>query len=457
MPTTVPPKSTPSQFSVLPDIGKLSYNTVVWQTLYHSKVTINEIEDIANRTIKYKEVNIYVEGLVTLPDGAPTIDAQMALIIRLLSEDGAELHYEGKGLGTVVVNAPGGTLKDVAWGPKTKVIDFQPLGASRSALVTWQCTTCLPVQENIGLGNRQTGPVLQFNEESSISYDEDGYSSITIKGTLEIPLTRVRPGVRTLERTVDDFRQRFMLRVSDTIDLLRFRVTRRDFNFSRDKRTMEWSFAAEELPRMGLPPFAMGARGQMSVRNWKESPAVGPKWKCQLSITYAIRKDVTPRQAYAAFISFLNFRMKSSEGVKATEIKEVREPAGRLNERAFGIPGIVKFVIQRGQEVNELKKARVITNCTSQLLAFGFDEGVHLDSRKITFHAVWFLVAPFSHMLQACGIWQFDSTGEGGFASAVGGNFWKATVKDISGWKSWLQNRLDPTADIIVDFGLDNA
>jgi hypothetical protein len=67
------------------------------------------------------------------------------------------------------------------------------------------------------------------------------------------------------------------------------------------------------------------------------------------------------------------------------------------------------------------------------------------------------LIVNFDSLLLASGIWQYDSTGEGGDASAVGGQFWKASIKDISGWKSWLQNRLDPAADIIVDFGLPGA
>ena len=57
----------------------------------------------ANRTVKYDEWRISVEGYVTLPDFATNIDSTMLTLRRLLDAPAGMLVYQGKGLGNVTV------------------------------------------------------------------------------------------------------------------------------------------------------------------------------------------------------------------------------------------------------------------------------------------------------------------------------------------------------------------
>ncbi len=71
---------------------------------------------------------------------------------------------------------------------------------------------------------------------------------------------------------------------------------------------------------------------------------------------------------------------------------------------------------------------------------------MYLDSRTITFEASWKLLTSLSHILIASGVWRW-------FKGTLGGNLWSASVRDISGWKGNLANKLDPSADVVVDMG----
>ncbi len=76
---------------------------------------------------------------------------------------------------------------------------------------------------------------------------------------------------------------------------------------------------------------------------------------------------------------------------------------------------------------------------------FTIDEGLYLDSKSITFSAAWLLTATFATIVSATGIWKRPAD--------VGDNTWAASMQGIVGWKSWLANRIDPAADVIVDMG----
>ncbi len=474
-----------------PDVGQLAYNGVVFNCLFKSKVTGRAVKDMAVRTVKYVEWTIEVDGVVTLDTNQTTIDNQMTSIKFLLNQQAGILTYRGRGLGQVVVNTPGGALRDVAWGPKPEVLDFQPLGASRSALVKWTVTTCLPVLKepkplpppgpaggvvvdtNLVIGDLvaqdipapvlNTPPVIQFNEETTISYDDEGYSTLSIKGTLEVPLTRNSVNDRSVPGTVDNFRHKFMDQVANNIDLRRFRIPKRTFNESRDKRTLEWEFVAEELPPMPLPPGAASARGRYTVRPFKDGPSV-LKWVCSLTCTYTIRADQPRWVAWWAFISLMKFRMAQSElgfypdtlptdnGDQNPATPPPPQPPGDSPLVEFA-KSPIRFFYRRtfgkkaedggGAPAAQPQQVRAIP------IHFGFDEGLYLDSKTVTFEASWILFTSFSHLLLASGIW----TAQSSFSHEAGRKLWAQSVRNIAGWQGVLANRQVASQDVIVDLG----
>ena len=106
---------------------------------------------------------------------------------------------------------------------------------------------------------------------------------LSIRGTLEIATARAAAGVRTLTATVDDHPEILDNMIQPSIDLTRFRVAAREFNVSRDKRTLDWELRAEELPPMSQPAVRPKARGRFTARNTNIGMA---KWKCSLKCTY---------------------------------------------------------------------------------------------------------------------------------------------------------------------------
>lgn len=435
--------------SILPDVGTLSYNGCVFSPYFVTSVNGVAVQDNANWTVKYMEFTLTVEGYVTLGDDDDTIDDAMEEILVRLSKQAGQLIYQGRGFADLVVNQPGGVVQDVAWGPIPKVIDFQPLGAGRSAKVKWTVTTRIP--EATGVGGR-LGPVLQFNEETTVKYDSDGFSSLSIKGTLEVPLTRATVNTRTMTRTVDDFRQQFLNGIVSVggggIDLTRFRVTERDFNISRDKRTMEWSFAAEEIPYQGFPPGITDADGTFDLK--KASAGIGlMNWLCTMRCTYTVANNQARRLAWVSFLALMQIRMGQS--VNATIPVNAPQQNPNILAQAFGainptFTNIASLLRQYRQYMAAQQPALNNGNKKAWIIDFGLSEGLYRGSKRITFTVTWRLISTLAQVLQTSGVWQ-----QSGLEKNK--RNWAIAMQSISGSQSWLANRLDPNAQAIIDFG----
>ncbi len=439
----------------LPDVGRLTYNTVDFDCLYTSTLSGRPVPDAAGRTFKGVEWTIAVEGVVTvLPtdNEVGDMDNRIDNIKRLLEQPAGYLIFQGKGLGDLIVNKPGPfNVRDLAWGPKPTLLDFKPLGGGLAALIKWQVVTLVPVHLAL-----RKGPFLQFNDEVSISYDEEGYSQLSIRGVMEIPLTRKTVNDPTLDETVDTYRRQFMDRVRDTVNPLIYRVTQRSFNVSRDRRTMEWSYVAVENPPMPPPPDCLVARGTFSIRPQKQDPALFP-WICSLRASYVVRKDQPRRTAWWAFIGMMNFRMNQADlpipGIdKKTNAEQgngnppqapANDPPEPLAIGAgfgWGI-GLSKEAVKNAVKDGAVKKKNTL------LIYFGVDEGLYLDSRTVSFEASWILMSRFTDVLLTSGLfrWPGDITGNVP---------WATSIQDISGATSWAENFLDPKTDVIVDYNL---
>ncbi len=441
--------------ATLPDVGELSYNGCIFSPLFETKITGTAVKDNALRTVKYMEYTLTADGYVTLSTGATSTSATMAKIRKLLTVQGGALTYTGRGNDIVInsgspVGGAGKNVRDVCWGPIPEILEFQTLGAGNAAKIQWQCKFRIPE-----VSAQSENPLLQFNYEVGVIYGEDGYSSISVKGTLEIPLGYESTINRKLTRGVDDYRKRIEDNLMSSIDLTRFRVIRREFVISRDKRTLDWQFELEELAPMDPPPFCTIARGTFSARPAKSGMGL-VNWLCTLRATYTVRKDQAQRTAWFAFLLLLRLRMKEAElGNIAGLDSVIQNPAipsaattlvGRQAASwatSTGIPLWVEtFKATPGAKTGGGKKKNVF------LLDFSFDEGMYNDSRTTSFSASWRLVTTFSNILLATGLWKqlpkHDKKGD---------HILVISMRDISGVSSWLPNKVDPTLDIVVDFG----
>lgn len=461
--------------SILPDTGTLFYNDVFWSALYSSKINGQVVPDNAKRTTKYVEYTLESEGVVTLNDGEVTTDASWANLRKKLSAHGGKLVYTGKGFSDLKVNVPGSPLFDVAYGPVPKIIYFQPLGSGRSANIKWQVTFHLP--ELIGgVKPRPQGtlqrttppqlsrttaipilPVLQFNYECSVSYDEEGYSTVNVRGTLEIPMTRATVSTRIPTDIVDAYRQAWL---DIQFDLTRYRVVRRSFDFSRDKRTCEWEYSVEQHSPMGLPTSCTSARGTMSIRKASVGGKAGlptVRWGVSLRATYTVRPDMPRRVAALAFYSLVWFRMNCSSNAKVPALAspdvEPQQPAPPPNPfdaqkfRAATAQLPANPIAFYTQIMGQAKAQAPPVNKEAAAIVtdFAVDEGLYEDGKTITFEASWVLTTTLSTLLAATGVWRF--------LPDVGGNAWALSMGDVSGWRGALINTVNRPVDLIVDLG----
>lgn len=439
--------------TLLPDVGTVSYNGVVFSCLFHTSVTSEEIQDDAERTVKYSKKTLTVEGVVVLDDNETSILESLALLRVRLSKDGGKLVYRGRGYDLVVNGA--GSVKDVAWGPKPTVLEFTPLGAARSALIKWTVTTCVYEGKIVN-----PFPIVQFAFEYGFTYDEDGYTSgLYYRGILEVPMTRINVNNPTISQSADQYRGRFLGWLISEEMLTRFRVVRRNISLSKDKRILEWDLVLEELPPMGLPPGATKASGtftirQGGIRGGGSGPALA-QWNCNLRCTYTIRKDWPRRAAYYAFMSVLMYRMAQSVfgGVGGA-------PAGvgfggpdfagfefdQFVQRVRDFPDVVNRISSQAWfQSRAIQEARRDARIGTLLIGWEINEGMYLDSKQVTFSATWYLATSLVRLMRATGLWRT--------ANFEGGQFWAQSMKDILRWKSWDVNNFDTNSDAIIDMG----
>lgn len=427
--------------ATLPDVGELSYNGCVFSPLFETQVAGVFVKDAAGRATKEIEYTITADGFVTLPNELTDIEAVLATLEELLSAPAGELVYSGRSI-NIEVNTNANN-RDTGWGPVPEILEIVPLGSGGSAKIKWTVKTRIPPR--IPKSTSALGPVLQFSYDTTVSYDEAGYSQLHLTGIVEIPLTRRDAKDRLVRQSADDFRATYPGALLATIDLSRFRIIRRDFKVSKDKKTLEFDVTAEELPWMALPPEITVARGQFTFRPAKAGVGLC-NWLCTLTCTYTVPKTKPRRLAWLAFLALLRARMKAGN-----QFAIVPPPNGNQNPGAVAnVLRNVGFVAPQGgglalfgrlfrrDAVAALQNTRSVW-----LLDFNGSEGLYLDSKTVTFSATWRLITVFSEILGASGLWRK--------VTELDENVWAASVSDISGYQSWMRNKVK--GDVIVDFG----
>lgn len=437
--------------SLLPSLGVVHYNGCNFSPLFATTVTGDPVKDEANRTVKYTRLTIEVDGYVTLAAGASDISDTMAAMHALLTAQGGRLKYLGRGFDFDVDGRPNGTpSRDLAWGPIPELIEFQPLGAGRSAKVKWKVQiTVSPRLAGRGFRTRKAGVsvnLLQFNFETTIDYDEDGFSSLSLTGTLEIPLARnPTQATRTIDITADDAREVIFREAMSGVDMALFTPKRRHFTLSKDKRTVSWDISYEEKSYMDLPPNSNIARGTFNFKPSRAGPGLC-MWLCTLTATYNIRADMPRRQAWLLFLALLRLRMAMSEK------GNIPNQNGGNQARPNILNLAAQFALaQLTNRPQNMVVPRVVSGAPLRravLIDFHGNEGIYKDSKTVTFSASWRLCTTFSHILVASGLWTKLNEG-----TPNGENLWATSMANINGTSSWLQNAVDPAAQVIIDFG----
>src|SRR5690554_4479025 len=126
----------------LPKVGVISYNGYSFDATAQTRVTGRPEYDRAGRTVTHVVWTFRVSAFVAPRPGQDNADTALEDVRRRLSQPGQALTVTGKGFGLLDLNLAG--ARDVVWGPKPRVLDWEPVGGGRVARVEWHCEAAVP-------------------------------------------------------------------------------------------------------------------------------------------------------------------------------------------------------------------------------------------------------------------------------------------------------------------------
>lgn len=241
-------------------VGQLAYNGYEFDGSARVTARVEFVYDDAGRTVLYHRHTITVHFFVH--DVADT-DGDFLSIRAKLSKPGKKLTFTGHGFGNdlIVNREDGGGLRDVKWGPTPRIINWTPVGSSKTCEAIWEVAACVPVCDTNGV-HRTTG-VMSVNYGVTFSIDK-GFTTRTIDGHLEIAQTRLPVG----------------LNPPDCADLYRDQINPAQIpGFERsstwrinlDKSRVEFSIVDRQIPSKNpYPLLVTSIRGEHDV-SWVRS------------------------------------------------------------------------------------------------------------------------------------------------------------------------------------------
>lgn len=274
----------------LADSGTLTYNSVSIANLVKTKISGTPIYDGANRVTKYVQWKLTVRGWVNGGSQEPgTTDVQWGNLRKALTKPGRPLIYENKGFDSLRVNVPGEEVRDAAWGPHPKLLEFTPIGDSKTTLVEWQCVTQIP-ECNDAVYQKEFAEV---NYEQTFDTDVDGYTTIRTAIDAEIAMTQIN-GLTGVPDHIDAYLER----ITPPVPLGYKRETSR--TLSKDKRTVRLNITDTPMPS-AFPNFVTSISLKHSVRT--NVLTNGAKWFCKLSGNITLAADQPKSLAFNVFLN----------------------------------------------------------------------------------------------------------------------------------------------------------
>lgn len=312
---------------LLAAVGELSYNGVTFPGPTRASINSTPIYDQADRSVKYVKHKLRVETYfchddTALVTGAPAVagaDPHVNNIvdyIRLrLTKVGAELRLREKGFGLDVrVNgvrtagrAPG-VYYDAEFGPKPRVLAWQPVGDNRTVKVVWEVEFNIP--ECCQYPTQDVPLERTYTVDWSI--DAQGLTTRVIEGRVEATIARIplAAGLR-MNGNADDFRHWAFFPIP-----LGF-VRTQKYKLSEDRRVLLFTLTDQELPSdYAFTPgtLKMDAEQTVSSRFLDGNAGGFVKWDCSIRATITLPKNQTmgigglPKSLYGRKLAWIAFK-----------------------------------------------------------------------------------------------------------------------------------------------------
>lgn len=246
-------------FLAVPAGITVSYNGVTFNSTAQVRIRQKPNRDRADRITAHVtyEVSIAAHLHSSVADGS-NLDTTMEDIRRRLSASAGRLTITGRGYGSNFdINAPGGTVKDVKYGPIPAILEWTPLGPANSALVRWTCTTTIPECTSARYENNPIAHTFDIE----FRRDEHGYTTRTVNGEFEIPANRIA-GATTLSDAADRYWESIYSGIPTLAGFRRQVMHRLD----ESKRFLRYVIVDQELPQDGFQHNCTDWDGRQTVQ-----------------------------------------------------------------------------------------------------------------------------------------------------------------------------------------------
>jgi hypothetical protein len=281
-------------------VGTLSYNGYSFDGSSRLEVQSEFIQDDAQRTVVAVKKTLTVRAVIA---ATPT-DASLINIRHRLEKQGQALDFRNRGFGDDVrVNVDGG-VKDIAWGPKPKILDWVPLGANNACEIVWQCETTVPPMCSPN-GLLSASGIMAFNYSVDFQVNDKGYTTRTITGYLQIAQTR---NGRAVPDCADLYRS--LIQPPLPADFKRSH----DYKISADKSRLDFTIIDRQIESATpFPPGVVDIRANHRA-HWQRRPNA-MRIRNTISASIEMARNYEKSQALKIFLDMAFRRIAEAKTV----------------------------------------------------------------------------------------------------------------------------------------------
>lgn len=217
---------------------ELTYNGYTFGPYTHVTVNMEMVEDEAQQTVVYNRYRIKAQTTIVADTTDSIVGDHFRRMRQRLSKAGQALTLNHAGFGPPIYVNSGQTGEpyDVNFGPKPRVIAWDPVGETNCVEVTWECEVCLPICDGQS-GVRYTG-LSTINSSSTYRIDKYGYTTRTVSGYLEIAMTRRG---NTIPDSADKYRSVVF------VETIAGYERESSWNLSADKRRLDFTITDTQI------------------------------------------------------------------------------------------------------------------------------------------------------------------------------------------------------------------
>ena len=266
-------------------------------------------------------------SFIAVSPGAGTIDSTMQTMRRALQAHGKALRYVNKGYGAdLAINVPGGTVRDVAMGPRAGTLRWRPIGGApigcAGASFAWEVSTTIPECKTAIFG---PGAGVFTEISFSVQYEtaESGLVTITSSGRAEIPLSLNDAG--NLDTNIDAYIRDVIPEVPSGF------IRRMTRTLAPDRQSCQFTITDRQI-EVPYPDNVVEIEMKHSIRQVKTAGVV---WDNTINGTLRMDPAAPKGAAWSRFFAIVSNRMWQAGVVPAAGRPLIQFPRLQVTENLF--------------------------------------------------------------------------------------------------------------------------